>query len=99
MGANKEQKLSHEQIFSGGLLLSVFLTVCAINTSLWRGVITAKYFYFTIVIFVAMTVYTFLLFRHKQLFPSIRIADIATVVLISYMVAHRFFINGGKNMQ
>lgn len=82
----------------GILLLAFFLTVCVVDPALWRGAITAKYFYFSAVTCFALPASAYLLIGRKKGCTLIRTADIAVILFISYIVAQRIFIGGAKDM-
>lgn len=44
---------------AGGVFLAFLLTACVVDKTLWRGVTTAKYFYFTGMLCLAKTFFQF----------------------------------------
>lgn len=104
MEANKVdsiEKLTIDRwnLLAGGLLLAIFLTACVVDNSLWRGVTTAKYFYFTMVLCFAVPLTGYLVARRKYPFPFTRSVDIAVGLFALYVIIHRLIMGGGNQMQ
>ena len=75
-------------------LLIILFTVCAINSDLWQGVVTAKYFYFACVIAISVAgVAIWYIRRQLQLFV-IRFTDVSVAIFFIYVVIHQFMNSG-----
>ncbi len=85
-------------LLEGGLLLAFLLTACVVDRSLWRGVITTKYFYFTAMLCLAVPLTGYLAVYHKYRFPLIRYADLAVALFAVYAIFHRLVVGGGNQM-
>lgn len=78
--------------------LILFMTVCVTDPSLYRGVVTAKYFYFTAVICLVLPVSVYRAFRQKKSPFLIRAADVAVSLFVFYLILHRITWGGNKDM-
>ncbi len=81
-----------------GLLFAFLLTTCVVDRSLWRGATTAKYFYFTAMLCLAMPLTGYRITRRKCPFPLIRSTDIVVSLFVLYVVLHRVIMGGGNKM-
>ncbi|HBX20458.1 MAG TPA: hypothetical protein DEF88_08425 [Porphyromonadaceae bacterium] len=94
----KKLRISSRNLITGGLLLALFLTICIVDTTLWRGVRMAKYFYFTVALCLSMPVLGSFIVCRKYRFFLIRTADIAVALFVFYIISHRIIMGGGNEM-
>lgn len=96
--SNEKLKTSKWNAIVGGLFLASFLTICILDKSLWRGVTTAKYFYFTLVMCLVVPLTTYMTICRKLPRPLVRHADISIGLFVIYVIFHRLFMGGGNEM-
>lgn len=97
-GNIKKPIISQLNVITGLFLLASLLTICIFDKSLWRGVTTAKYFYFSFIICLALPLMIYLIICRKLNRPLLRSADIPITFFVMYIILHRLFMGGGNEM-
>ena len=72
----------------------ILCTVCATNSELWQGVITAKYFYFACAVSISVAGIAIWHIRCRQQTPVIRYTDVAVSIFFVYVIIHQL-VSGG----
>ena len=74
--------------------LIVLCNVCATNSELWHGVVTAKYFYFACAVVISVVGVAIWYIRKQKQSLAIRYTDVAVSIFWGYVVIHQL-VNGG----
>ena len=75
------------------LLAAIFFTVCVIDPSIWNGAVTGKYFYFALVILLAIVIRSFC-----KSGKIIRLADVAALLFVVYVLINDCLLNNHPDM-
>ena len=79
---------------TGVVFAALFFTVCAIDGSLWRGVVTGKYFHFAFAMCILVVWWFYRLCGNNPTRYTVRSADVAVFAFVGFMAAHQFFTDG-----